>query len=254
MLGDAIDSVIAAYEEQEFAQTALMAISRMAAEPAEAQLPVVDVYSDDGIWAVLDDACNNNCHSIKWMSNASEKLRRQGYGVPWIHQRSRVFKGIGGSEIPCLGKRALPYAIRLKNSGMYIPGIIESHEMAGEHALLLSNTAQAKLGMIKDMRSATCRLKDYDDDLALARMRGSGLLVVNIGRLYECRDDLPPEVAKFRLDQDAEVIQREKKRIRNRLLWRERLMLTSKRPPRNRSKKSRHRKQNRHPKIESSQS
>ena len=85
-----------------------------------------------------------------------------------------------------LGKRSIPAATRLENAGRTLTSRIDSNEIEGERALLLSNDAQVKLGMIKDMRAGTCYLRDYDDEVQLARMQGSGLLVLNIGRLMDC--------------------------------------------------------------------
>ena len=39
----------------------------------EGDLRVVDMLDDDGIWAMLDEACNTTCHSKAWRLNAEEK-------------------------------------------------------------------------------------------------------------------------------------------------------------------------------------
>ena len=46
-------------------------------------LPVVDVLKDEGIWAVLDEECNNNCHGSVWARNAVEKLAKLGMRTRW---------------------------------------------------------------------------------------------------------------------------------------------------------------------------
>ena len=40
-------------------------------------LRVVDPMTDEGVWAIVDDVCNCNCHGEKWRINAEEKIRRQ---------------------------------------------------------------------------------------------------------------------------------------------------------------------------------
>ena len=67
-------------------------------------------------------------------------------------------------------------------SELHIGGIFVSNEMeSGDHSLLLSLPAQAKLGLIKDMRIGKCTLREYpDQELKLARVRSTGLLALCI--------------------------------------------------------------------------
>ena len=119
-----------------------------------------------------------------------KKLPRLSYGrhkFEWIHRREKLFKGIGTALVRTTGKRAVPMCFRLSNSGLLLPGIVESHEQPGTHPLLLSDSAQAQLGMVKDMRLGQVKLKDHDDYLDIYRAEGSGLKVV-------CISHFPPEM------------------------------------------------------------
>mgnify|MGYP007025871978 CR=1 FL=1 len=57
---------------------------------------------------------------------------------------------------------------------------IESHQQKGRHPILLSDASQAKLGMLKDMRTGQVRLKDYDDEIEVCRTHDSALKVICI--------------------------------------------------------------------------
>ena len=57
--------------------------------------------------------------------------------------------------------------------------------------MLLSDSSQARMGMIKDMRLGQVKLKDYDDYLDIYRAEGSGLKVVCISHFPK---DLIPEL------------------------------------------------------------
>eukprot|EP00973_Karenia_brevis_P053985 7498527-Karenia_brevis.AAC.1 len=43
------------------------------------ELRVVDPYADDGVWVVVDDACNSICHSSRWKVNAAKKWKKKGF-------------------------------------------------------------------------------------------------------------------------------------------------------------------------------
>ena len=65
------------------------------------------------------------------------------------------FTGIGTS--PTTGKWKMPAAFLLNESGMVLPGSIDSHETeTSRHPLLISQACQAKLGFTKS--PATARL------------------------------------------------------------------------------------------------
>ena len=122
-------------------------------------------------------------------------------GFDWIHKRVRSFNGIGESKVSTLGKRSLPVAFQLKNSGLILPTAIQSHEQKGNHPLLLSDPSQAALGMVKNMRKGIVYLEDYDDYLKVYRATGTGLKVICVSNfpkhprdpevyVPECRDRL----------------------------------------------------------------
>ena len=83
-------------------------------------------------------------------------------------------------------------SFKLKNSGILLPGVAESHETkGGTHPFLLSMASQAKLGLIKNMRRGKAWLEDYDDQLVLARQQGTRLLVTRIDHLVMPNAEMP---------------------------------------------------------------
>ena len=158
------------------------------------QLPKVNIYEDPGIWICLDEGCNSNCHGEEWAKNVEEKLDKITRGrkqFTWVHRREKSFKGIGSASVKTTGKRALPACFKLKECGKLVPGTIESHEQEGRHPLLLSDSSQARMGMVKDMRLGKVTLKDYDDSLDIYSAEGSGLKVICVSHFPK---DLIPEL------------------------------------------------------------
>ena len=43
-----------------------------------ADLPWVDIFKDENVWAVLDEGCNSSCHGSHWAENAAEELNKLG--------------------------------------------------------------------------------------------------------------------------------------------------------------------------------
>ena len=83
--------------------------------------------------------------------------------MPWISQRTVSFSGIGGGK-QTLGKRQIPVGFPLVASNSCMDGSFESHEREngddkGDQPCLLSKHMQAKLGMVKDMRSGRITLE-----------------------------------------------------------------------------------------------
>jgi hypothetical protein len=146
------------------------------------ELPTVNIMTDPGIWACLDEGCNSNCHGDEWADNAILKLKNFNVrpGFLWLHRRVTNYNGIGPSPVKTTGKRRLPTAFMLRNSQKILPGFLESNEQKGGHPLLLSGESQAMLGFVKDMREGQVYLKDYDDYLDIYRAKGTGLQVVCI--------------------------------------------------------------------------
>ena len=125
------------------------------------------------------EGCNSNCHSTGWAENAAAKLKDMPVKqkLDWMHKRQKTYSGIGDAKVRTYGKRRLPTCIKLE-SGLLMPGFLESHEQDGNHPLLLSSAAQAKMGMIKDMRSGTVFLRGQGDFVKLYEAAGSGLKVI----------------------------------------------------------------------------
>jgi hypothetical protein len=42
-------------------------------------LRVVDPINDEGVWAIVDDACNSCCHGASWRKNAEAKWKNKGF-------------------------------------------------------------------------------------------------------------------------------------------------------------------------------
>ena len=59
----------------------------------------------------------------------------------------------------------------------------------GKHPMLLSQSAQAKLGMVKDVREGIIIMKDYQGNrLEVVRQAKTGLFMTRIDRLPKIED------------------------------------------------------------------
>ena len=58
--------------------------------------------------------------------------------------------------------------------------------------------------MVKDMRAGTCYLRDYDDEVQLAKMKGPGLTILNIGRLMDCNETEADRLSQFHISPDSD--------------------------------------------------
>ena len=76
----------------------------------------------------------------------------------------------------------LPWGLKLQPSKLIIPGTFEGHEIPeGQHILLISQSVQAKLGMVKDVRDGMIWIKDYEGQrLEVVRQVRSGLFMIRI--------------------------------------------------------------------------
>ena len=92
-------------------------------------LRVVDPFTDEFVWAIIDVACNSNCHGELWHANATVKWAKNGFKSYLVSNTSTNFRGVGSSG--STGKHKLPIALRLKESGLVIPGMVDSHEIPG---------------------------------------------------------------------------------------------------------------------------
>ena len=97
-------------------------------------LPVIDILKHPGIWAVLDEACNNNCHGSVWARNAEAKLAQLEMTTKWVHRKVKKYDGIGAHARAC-GKLQIPFAMKML--GCILPGMIDSYEIENSgHSLL----------------------------------------------------------------------------------------------------------------------
>ena len=134
------------------------------------EVPEVDILKDEGIWIILDEVCNSNCHGDEWARNCEEKLKNFGHEFTWINHKPKGFNGIGG-KVQTVGKREMPAAWTLEQSGLVVPGKIQSHKQIGSHPLLLSKASQAQLGFIKNMQANTVYMKRYGEHLPVRRAK-----------------------------------------------------------------------------------
>ena len=112
------------------------------------------------------------------------------------------FTGIGTS--PTTGKWKMPAAFLLNESGMVLPGSIDSHETeTSKHPLLISQACQAKLGFTKKSRDGTITMDDYENQgLEVARQARTGLFMVRIDHLLvEQYLPLPEQLRSLLLEQ-----------------------------------------------------
>ena len=147
------------------------------------KLRVVDPYTDPHVWAIVDDGCNSCTHSDAWMQNAREKWAKLGF-TPFLRDSTSTnFTGVGSA--PSTGKWKMPAAVKLVESGLVIPGAVDSHEIANSrHPLLLSQSVQAKLGFTKSVRKGTITMDDYEDQsLEVVRQAKTGLFMIRIDHL-----------------------------------------------------------------------
>ena len=122
------------------------------------EVPEIDILKDEGIWIILREGCNSNCHGDEWARNCEEKLKKFGHEFTWINHKPNGVNGIGG-QVQTVGKREMPAAWTLEQSGLVVPGKIQSHEQIGSHPLLLSKASQAQFGFVKDVKSNNHKLK-----------------------------------------------------------------------------------------------
>ena len=130
-----------------------------------------------------DHSCNSSCHTRLWRENAEKRLANLNFQCHLESSETTTFKGVG--EKKTTGKWRIPLGLQLIKSKLDIQGSLCSHEMdAGDHVLLLSQSVQAKLGMIKNARSGSISLLDYEQqELEVVRMAKTGLFMIRIDHL-----------------------------------------------------------------------
>jgi hypothetical protein len=112
---------------------------------------------------------------VKW-----EKL---GFRLLLKDKKPTTFTGVGVQN--STGKYKLPTSLQLIRSKLIIPGAVDSHETPdGKHPMLLSQSAQAKLGFTKSSRHGTITLDDYDNqEIEVVRQVKTGLFMICISHL-----------------------------------------------------------------------
>jgi hypothetical protein len=142
-------------------------------------LPLIDPKQDDhDVWALLDEGCNSTCHGEQWRTHAEKVLKHRGYAPMRLSSGKSSFSGIG--KATCAGRWRFPIALTMEPSAAPVHGTLDSAELAGQDTpTLLSLPAQAKLGLIKDVRAGTITLRDYPgESLRIGRHIQTGLLLV----------------------------------------------------------------------------
>ena len=150
------------------------------------ELREIDILTDDGIWAILDEGCNTTCHSHEWRINAEKKLLQKGFTMEYCHSE-KSYNGVGGSATKASMMFRIPFAIEVGPEYKSLAGVIESFELETPPGhfvpMLISLSNQATLGLVKDMRKGTATLKDYGVEIEICRARQNGLFCINIGAL-----------------------------------------------------------------------
>jgi hypothetical protein len=146
-------------------------------------LRVIDPMLDDGVWVIVDEGANSCVHGEQWRKNADAKYAKKGFKTHWSSKEAKNFKGIGSQKTS--GKLIFPFGLLIKEANMTIPGLLDSNEVPNSAMpMLLSQNAQAHLGMAKDMRHGTIRLADYDlREIEVVRQKNTGLFMIRIDNL-----------------------------------------------------------------------
>ena len=164
-----------------------------------ADLPWVNIFEDEDVWAVLDEGCNSTCHGTRWAEDAEKKFNKKGWKCPWVHHRGKEYSGVGNETT--IGKRNWPFAFEITPSTLRIPGTLASHQLPNEYApLLLSGVAQGRLGLVKNTRTGEVTLEDYPDQkVQLYRDTGTRLTCINISRFP--KDETPEALKDMVIDE-----------------------------------------------------
>ena len=146
-------------------------------------LPVVDVLNDEHVWGVLDEGCNSTVCGHEWMETCKAKLKNMGFEVLLQSDEQKAFKGLAGN-VRTKGRYRIPFVLE-PEGGRKLPGVLETYvvgEPGDPTPLLLSQHAQAALGLVKDMATSTCTLGKDGPTLKLHRTKDSGLLCVCLSK------------------------------------------------------------------------
>ena len=117
------------------------------------------------------------------MESCKSKLKNLGFDIPLQSGVHKAFKGLAG-DVRTKGRHRIPFVLE-PEGGKKLPGVLETY-VVGERGdptpLLLSQHAQAALGLVKDMGTSTCTLGGNGPTLQLHRTKGSGLLCVCLSK------------------------------------------------------------------------
>ena len=122
-LANAIEAVREADPEHCFMAVALSPMDDQIVGPA---LRVVDIWNDEGVWAVLDEGCNSTAGGSEWTERAVEAYAAVGYDVVKVSDETTHFKGLSGVT-KTHGSYRIPFALTFVNNNQKLPGIMEIH-------------------------------------------------------------------------------------------------------------------------------
>ena len=160
ILRNAIEAVM---EAREATHAGYMALSPLEDDLECSVLPVVDVLNDEHAWGVLDEGCNSTVCGHEWMETRKAKLKNMGFDVPMQSGEQKAFKGLAGN-VRTKGRYRIPFVLE-PEGGKKLPGVLETYvvgEPGDPTPLLLSQHAQAALGLVKDMATSTSHLVEMD--------------------------------------------------------------------------------------------
>jgi len=201
ILANAIEAVREADPEHCFMAVALSPMDDQIVGPA---LRVVDIWNDEGVWAVLDEGCNLTVCGSEWMERAVEAYAAVGYDVGKVSDETKPFKGLSGVT-KTHGSYRIPFALTFVNNNQKLPGIMETHVIDGKIPLLLSQHAQAAMSLVKMMDGSKCTVGLGGPEVELCRVKESGLLCINLSSALTRLKDrkLPPSLKELRLSSSA---------------------------------------------------
>ena len=180
ILRNAIEAVM---DAKEVTHAGYMALSPLEDELECSALPVVDVLNYEHVRGVLDEGCNSTVCGHERMESCKAKLKNMGFDAPMLPDEQKAFQGLGGN-VRTKGRYRIPFVLE-PGGGRKLPGVLETYvvgEPGDPTPLLLSQRAQAALGLVKDMATSTCTLGRNGTTLKLHRTKGSGLLCVCISK------------------------------------------------------------------------
>jgi hypothetical protein len=140
------------------------------------QLPLMP--QDSGMYAILDEGCNNSVQGLRWHSRARAFLEERGLTMKLISTAKQfTFNGVGGAQTS-RGCYMVPVCISGRPE---LCGTILSHLIDADIPLLLSRPQQSKLAVTKDISDGSVTFSGLPVD---AYRTSSGLLAVSIGDVH----------------------------------------------------------------------